>query len=63
MFETEVETSKTIVMPIMMAGITTLKEEMANMKVIVEKLTKDNEEKEARLKLQEQKIAKLIRKL
>ena len=50
-------------MPIMMAGITTLKEEMANMKVIVEKLTKDNEEKEARLKLQEQKIAKLIRKL
>ena len=33
------------------------------MKAILEKLTKDNEEKEARIKFQEEKIAKLIKKL
>ena len=40
-----------------------MEEEVANMKAILEKLTRDNEEKEARIKLQEEKIAKLIRKL
>jgi len=50
-------------MTAMMTGTTTLEEEMANMKAILEKLTRDNEEKEARIKLQEEKIAKLTRKL
>ena len=36
---------------------------MVKMKDILEKLTKNNEEKEARIKLQEEKIAKLTRKL
>jgi len=33
------------------------------MKAILEKLTRDNEEKETRIKLQEEKIAKLTSKL
>ena len=42
-------------MPAMMTCTTTLEEEMANMKAILEKLTRDNEEKKARIKLQEEK--------
>ena len=52
MSETEVESIKTVVMPAMIIGTTTLEEDMANMKAILEKLTGDNEEKEARIKLQ-----------
>ena len=63
MSKAEVESSKTVVMPPMMTGTTTLEEEMANMKVILEKLTRDNKEKVARIKLQEEKITKLTRKL
>jgi len=50
MSEIEVESSKIVVMPSMMTGTTTLEEEMANMKVILEKLTRANEEKEACIK-------------
>jgi len=63
MSETEVESSKSVVMPAMMTSTTTLEEEIANMKAILEKLTRDNKEKEAHIKLQEEKIAKLTRKL
>jgi len=63
MSEIEAESSKTVVMPTMMTDITTLEEEMANMKAILEKLTRENEEKEARIKFQQEKIAKLTRKL
>ena len=63
MSETEVESSKTFVMLAMMTGTITLEEEMANIKVILEILTRDNEKKEARIKLQEEKITKLTRKL
>ena len=63
MSKIEVESSQTIVMPAMMTGTTTLKEEMTNMKVILEKLTRENEEKEACIKFQEEKIAKLTKKL
>jgi len=38
MSETEAESSKTIVMPAMMTGTTTLEEKMANKKAILEKL-------------------------
>ena len=47
---TEVKSSKTIVMPAMMTSTTTLEEEMAKMKAILEKLTKKSAEKEARIK-------------
>ena len=63
MSEPKVESSKTVVMPAMMTGTTILEEEMANMKAILEKITRYNEEKEAHIKLQEEKIAKLTRKL
>jgi len=63
MSETEDESSKTVVMPAMMTCTTSLKEEMPNMKAILEKLTKESTKKEACIKLQEEKIAKLTGKL
>jgi len=57
--ETEAESSRTVIMPAMMKGSTTLEEEIANMKAILEKLTRESEEKEACIKLQEKKIARL----
>ena len=60
---TEAESSKTIVMPVMIIGTNNLEEEVATIKATVEKLTKKNKEKEARLKLQEEKIIRLTRKL
>ena len=63
MSETEDEPSKTVIMPAMMAGTTTLEKEMANMKAMLENLTRESEEKEARIKLQEEKIAQLTKKL
>jgi len=47
----------------MMIGSTSLEEEMANMKVILEKLNRDSEEKKAGIKLQEENIANLTKKL
>jgi len=46
-----------------MIGSTTLEKEMANMKAILEKLTRESEENEACIKLQAEKIAKLTKKL
>jgi len=40
--EIKVESSKTVVIPTMMGGSTTLEEEMATMKVILEKLTRES---------------------
>jgi len=51
LLEIEVESSKTVVMPAMMIGSTNLKEDMANMKAILEKLTRESKEKEKRIKL------------
>jgi len=62
MSRTEAESSRTIIMLAMMTGSTSLEEEIANMTVILEKLTRDSEEKEACIKLQEVKIAKLTKK-
>ena len=42
MSKAEAESSKTVVMPAMMTGTTTLEEEMANMKAILERLTREN---------------------
>ena len=63
MSEAEAKSSKTVVMPAMMTDTTTLEKEMANMKAILEKLTRESVGKEARIKFQEEKIAKLTRKL
>ena len=61
--ESEVESSKIVVMPVMTIGMNNLKAEMATMKAMLEGLIKESEEKEARIKLQEEKIARLTKKL
>ena len=58
--ETEPKSSKTVVIPVITIETNNLKEEMASM---LQKLTEESEEKEARIKLHEDKISKLTRKL
>jgi len=50
-------------MPVMTIGTNNLQEEMAAIKTMLERLVKENEEKEAHIKLHEENIARLIRKL
>jgi len=45
--ETEAESSKTVVIPVMTIGTNNLEEEMDAMKAMLEKLVKENEEKAA----------------
>jgi len=61
--ETEAKSSKTIVMPVIIIGTNNLEEEMASMKAMLERLVKESEENEACLKLQEEKITRVIKKL
>ena len=61
--ETEAESFKAAVMPVMAVGTNNLEEEMASIKAMLERLVKKSEEKEARIKLQEENIARLTRKL
>ena len=49
--ETEAESSKTVVMPVMTIGTNNLKKEMASMTAMLERLIKESEEKEKRIKL------------
>jgi len=63
MSETKAKSFKTLVVPAMMTGTTTLEEEMTNMKAILEKFTRDSIEKEACNKFQEENITKLTRNL
>jgi len=50
-------------MPVMTISVNNLEEEMAAMKAMLERLVKENEEKKARIKLHEEKIVRLTRKL
>ena len=50
-------------MTAMMTGTATLEKKMANIKIILEKLTRESAEKGAHIKFQEEKIAKLTKKL
>jgi len=50
-------------MVVMTIGTNNLEEEMATIKAMLEHLVKENEEKEACIKLHEEKIARLTRKL
>jgi len=49
--ETEPESSKIVVMPVMTIGANSLKEEMTTIKAMLEQLIKESEEKEACIKL------------
>jgi len=61
--KTEAKSSNTVVMPVMTIGTNNLEKEMVAMKAMLERLVKESEEKEARIKLQEKKIATLTKKL
>ena len=50
-------------MPVMKIGTNNLEEEVVVMKAMLKRLIKENEEKEAHIKLHEEKIASLTRKL
>jgi len=50
-------------MPVMTIGTDDLEEEMAAMKAMLKRLVNESEEKVVRIKLQEEKIVKLTRKL
>jgi len=50
-------------MPIMTIGTNNLEEDVASMKATLEKLVKENEENEVCIRLQEEKIVRLTRKL
>ena len=50
-------------MPVMTIGTKNLEEEMTAMKAMIERLVNENEDKEACIKLHEEKIARLTRKL
>lgn len=50
-------------MPAMMTGVVNLEEELASIKATLERLSKESAEKDARIKCQEEHIAKLMKKL
>ena len=45
--QVEVESSNTIIMPVMVTGAINFEEELANMKATLERLSKESEEKDA----------------
>ena len=61
--ETKAESSKIVVMPIMTIGTNNFEEEMAAMKAMLEQFVKESEEKDVHIKSQEERIARLTRKL
>jgi len=61
--ETKGNSFKTVVMLVIKIGTNNLEEEMATRKATLERLVKESEEKEECIKLQEEKIVRLTRKL
>jgi len=61
--QVEVESSDTIVMPVMVIDAINLEEELASMKVTLERLSKQSAEKDAQIKCQNKYIADLTKKL
>jgi len=52
--QSEAESSQTVIMPAMMIGAVNFKEEFASMKAMLERLSKESAEKDARIKRQEE---------
>jgi len=50
-------------MPAMMVGVINFEEEFVSMKATLERLSKESAKKDARIKCQEEHIAKLLKKL
>ena len=61
--QSEVESSQTVIMPAIMIGVVNLEEEFTSMKATLERLSKESAKKDARIKRQEEHVAKLLKKL
>jgi len=61
--QSEAKSSRTVIMPAMMIGAVNFEEEFASMKATLERLSKESAEKDARIKCQEEQIAKLLKRL
>jgi len=61
--QSEAESSQTVIMPAMMIRAVNLEEEFTCMKVMLKRLFKESAEEDARIKRQEEHVAKLLKKL
>jgi len=61
--QSEAESSQTVIMSAMMIGVVNFEEEFASMKATLERLSTESAEKDARIKRQEERITKLLKKL
>jgi len=61
--QSEAESSQIVIMPAMMIGVVNFEEEFASIKATLERLSKESAEKDARIKRQEEQIAKLLKRL
>jgi len=59
----KVESSNTIIMPVMVIEVTNIEEQLASMKATPDKLLKESVEKDAQIKRQNKQIADLTKKL
>jgi len=59
----EVESSNTIVMPVMVTEAINTKKQLANMKATLDRISKASAEKDTQIKRQNEQIAELMKKL
>ena len=59
----EIESSNTVVMPVMVTEVTNIEEQLASMKATMDKLLKEGAQKDAQIKCQNEQIAYLTKKL
>jgi len=62
-FQSETESSNTVVMPVMVIEAINLEEQLADMKAKFNKLSKESAEKDVQIKRQNEQIAELVKKL
>ena len=61
--QVEVESSDTVIMPVMVTETVNLEEQLADMKATLDRLSKENAKKDAQIKRQSKQIADLTKKL
>jgi len=59
----EVESSDTVIMPVMVTEAAEIKDQLASMKATLDRLSKESAEKDAQINRQNEQIAKLMKKL
>ena len=63
MSDTAAESSDIVIMPVMVIAATNFEDQLASMKVALDRLSKESAEKDTQIKLQNDQIAKLMKKL